>query len=404
MKQNNPSKIGLALAGGGISGGIYEVGALRAIEEAVDGLDFREAVTFVGVSAGSFNAACLANGITTGQLCRSILTAENGEPEFKPDLFFTPAIGRYFKKGIAIPSLAFDAFYDYFSKPHDMTLWKSIMRLTRALPGGLFSNLPLQKFLEKMFSMKGRSNCFKELGQKLYVVAADLDSGEAVIFGEEGWDHIPVSEAVRASSALPGVYHPVEIDGRYYVDGVLLKTMYASVALKNDAEIVFCINPIVPVNTLRAVEHGVMKRGYLVDRGLLSILSQTMRTVIHSRMEMGIACYETSFSDRDIILFEPERDDYAMFFTNIFSFKARKFVCEHAYTQTLKYFRKNYDDIEKKLTPHGLKLNRRVIFEKDRNLWESVGMVRKRKKAAWSSDLTKALDQLEDAVFEQDAT
>ena len=50
---------------------------------------------------------------------------------------------------------------------------------------------------------------------------------------------------MKASTALPGLYSPVEIDGRHYVDGVLLKTMHASVALDEGADLVLCGNPIV---------------------------------------------------------------------------------------------------------------------------------------------------------------
>ena len=85
--------------------------------------------------------------------------------------------------------------------------------------------------------MKGRTDDFRQLGKRFVVVAADLDSGQAVRFGEPGMDHVPISLAVAASSALPGLYSPVEIDGRHYVDGVLLKTLHASVALEKGADL-----------------------------------------------------------------------------------------------------------------------------------------------------------------------
>ena len=56
------SRVGLALAGGGPMGAMYELGALRALEEAIDGLRLNDAWSYVGVSAGSFVASCLANG------------------------------------------------------------------------------------------------------------------------------------------------------------------------------------------------------------------------------------------------------------------------------------------------------------------------------------------------------
>ncbi|MEL7361534.1 MAG: patatin-like phospholipase family protein, partial [Bacteroidota bacterium] len=64
------STIALALAGGGGEGAIYEIGTLRALDEAIEGLDFTRVPIYVGVSAGAFVASCLANGLTTSQLCR----------------------------------------------------------------------------------------------------------------------------------------------------------------------------------------------------------------------------------------------------------------------------------------------------------------------------------------------
>ena len=54
-------KAALALAGGGPLGAVYEIGVLMALSEALDGFDFNELDAYVGVSAGSFIAAGLAN-------------------------------------------------------------------------------------------------------------------------------------------------------------------------------------------------------------------------------------------------------------------------------------------------------------------------------------------------------
>ncbi|MFW5823470.1 MAG: patatin-like phospholipase family protein, partial [Marinobacter sp.] len=69
-------RIGLALGGGGPLGGIYEIGALRALDEALDGLDFNNLDVYVGVNAGAFVAANLANQLTTAQLCRIFVRHE----------------------------------------------------------------------------------------------------------------------------------------------------------------------------------------------------------------------------------------------------------------------------------------------------------------------------------------
>src|SRR4029078_9664826 len=110
-------------------------------------------------------------------------------------------------------------------------------------------------------------------------------------------------------------------------------------------ELVICVNPIVPVDMAHAVEEGILRRGKLLDRGLRTVLSQTFRTLIHSRLEVGLAAYETRFRGADVVLVEPERDDYRMFFTNIFGFTERRAVCEHAYQATRKNLLARYDEL-----------------------------------------------------------
>ena len=79
-------RIGLALAGGGPEGAVYEIGALRALEEAVEGLDLNALHAYVGVSAGAFIASALANDITASQLARALVKHEPGEHPFAPEV------------------------------------------------------------------------------------------------------------------------------------------------------------------------------------------------------------------------------------------------------------------------------------------------------------------------------
>lgn len=368
------SRIALALAGGGPEGAVYEIGALRALDEALDGLDFNRLEVYVGVSAGSFIAAALANGIDPAQLCRAIVSSEPGEHPFIPETFLTPAGKELGRRVSSLPRLVTEALGEYARHPLGNSLLGSMTRLGRALPVAVFENEPLRAYLEKIFSKPGRTDDFRELPAKLFVVAADLDSGNAVRFGEAGFDHVPISKAVQASTALPGLYPPVEIDGRFYVDGVLLKTLHASVALEAGAELLVAVNPIVPVDTVRAVEEGVMKRGRLIDRGLPSVLAQTFRTLIQSRLEVGLRAYDTRFEGRDVVLFQPRRDDYKMFFTNIFSFDDRRTVCEHGYLQTRQDLRERRSELEPVLARHGISIRDDVLEDEARDLWCHVGL------------------------------
>ncbi len=85
--RGSSAKIGLALAGGGPAGSIYEIGAVRALDEAIEGIDFNDLDIYVGVSAGAFIASCLANNLSTAQMCRAIVKDEPGEHPFVPGEF-----------------------------------------------------------------------------------------------------------------------------------------------------------------------------------------------------------------------------------------------------------------------------------------------------------------------------
>ncbi len=396
------AKIGLALAGGGPEGSIYEIGAVRALDECIEGIDLNDLDIYVGVSAGAFITACLANNLSTAQMCRAIVKPEPGEHPFVPENFMSPAIGRFVRSGLKVPRLLAEAFWDMIAHPADASLFEPMTRLSRALPVGVFRNEPIRAYLEKIFSMHGRTDDFRKLRRKLVLVATDLDSGRSVRFGEPGLDHVPISTAVQASTALPGLYPPVLIDGRHYVDGVLLKTVHASVALEEGADLVLCVNPIVPVDTIRSVELGVMRRGRLIDRGLPTVLAQTFRTMVHSRMGVGLAAYETRYTDKDVLVFEPRRDDYDMFFTNVFSYSNRKAVCEHAYNSTRRKLWRNRARLEPILARHGLRLRTEDLEDKDRDLWESVRLHERRPRSTShvKERLEKTLAKIESMVVE----
>jgi len=373
-RQRRKAPVALALAGGGPEGAIWEIGALRALDEAIDGIHLDRLDIYIGVSAGAFLAANLVNGLTTAQMCRAIVKHEPGEHPFNPEVFFTPAVGELVRRGLSIPRLLAEAVAAFAVNPYDRSFLDSMTRLSRALPAGVFDNEPIRKYLRTIYTMRERSDDFRELERKLFVIAADLDRGVPVVFGSPEWRHVPISRAIQASSALPGVYPPVEIDGRRFVDGVLLKTLHASVALDHGAKLVFCLNPIVPVDVSAPNPTLDGEPLDLEGRGLATILSQTFRTLIHSRLTVGMKAYEKRYPGADVILLEPNRDDYRMFFTNIFSFSARRAVAARAYESTRRDLLARFDDLAPMLARHGGRLRRDVLEDSTRELWSGVGL------------------------------
>ena len=371
-QEGDKPRIGLALAGGGPLGGIYEIGALRALDEALEGIDFNDLYVYVGVNSGAFVAANLANQITTAQLCRIFVKNEADVHPFHPEVFYRPAFREYAKRALAVPGLIWEALGRFASNPYDQSLLEAMTVLAEAAPAGLFDNSGLHEYLRRAFSMLGRTNDFRELRRRLYVIAADLESSEAVRLGAPGFDHVPISRAVQASVASPGVYLPVEIDGRYYVDGTLRKGLHASVALEDGADLVLAINPLVPIDASAAVRAGTMEAGALTNSGMPNILGQTFRTMVYSRMTAGIAQYAEQYPDAEIVLFEPERDDAKLFFSNVFSFQSRRMVCEHAYQMTRRDLLRRADEIEQKLEPFGVRLRRDCLRDEQRTISTSL--------------------------------
>jgi hypothetical protein len=109
----------------------------------------------------------------------------------------------------------------------------------------------------------------------------------------------------------------------------------------------------------------------LVDMGLPAVLSQTFRTLIHSRLELGLAAVRSRYPGADILLFEPRRTDHEMFFTNVFSFTDRKAVCELGYRVTRRDLLARREELEPLLARHGLGLDGDVL-EEDRDLWSGL--------------------------------
>ncbi len=350
--------IGLALAGGGPLAAIYEIGALAALEESISGLDVNAADIYVGISAGGIVSAALANGITPHQMCRLFVESDiettSGPALFKPELLLRPASSEFRQRLASVPGLVFDSLIHYAR--HRKSLLSSFERLKEALPAGILSGDGINEFLKSTFALPGRSNDFRKLRRKLVIVGTDLDTGEAVRFGEPGWDAVPISVAAQASAAVPGLFPPVEIKGRYFVDGALRKTMHASIALEAGVDVLFCINPIVPFNANLHHEPGKLHRG-----GLFDVLSQTLRSILHSRLETGMASYERSYPKADILLFQPSQDDAELFLTNMFSYSNRRRMCEQAYQNTRMMLLERRLEIGPKLARHGLELKLSVL-------------------------------------------
>jgi NTE family protein len=390
-----PAKLGVALAGGGPLGGIYEVGALSALAECLEGIDFTDLDVYVGVSSGSFIAAGLANGIAPLEMCRMFIESESHREPLAPGMFLRPAFREFAQRAASLPPLLLASAWRFVTRPGTHAFMESFAQVGRAIPTGLFDNDAIDRFLRRLFDAPGRSNDFRTLKRQLFLVATDLDSGVWVEFGAPGFDHVPISRAVEASAALPGLFPPVEIDGRFYVDGALKRTLHASVALEQGVKLLLCINPLVPYDSrVPIVDPHAPRR--LVDGGLPVVLAQTLRAMVYSRMQVGMQRYKREFRDADVVLFEPNKHDAEMFFTTMFSYASRRRLAEHAYQKTRKELFVRRHALAPILARHGVGLRLDALTDPDRHLVRGLRKPRLLSRAMESTArLTDSLDDLE---------
>jgi predicted acylesterase/phospholipase RssA len=318
-------------------------------------------------------------------------------------LFLRPALREFRRRLTALPALAARASLQYLRDPLHDGMMESFATLARALPTGLFDNRAIDGFLKTLFAGPGRTNDFRKLASRLFIVATNLDTGEPIAFGTTGHDHVPISRAIEASSALPGLFPPVEIHGEHYVDGALNKTLHGSLALDAGVDLLLCVNPLVPFDAPSAHRRGHVTHQKLDRGGLPLVLSQTFRAIIHSRMKVGLDKYATQYPHADILLFEPAREDVDMFFARIFSYAQRRRLCALAFDSTRRYLQDNAQRLAPGLARHGLRLRTERIASSERDIADALtdprplhsGAKRRRTVRAAARDLDHTLGHLE---------
>ena len=376
-------KTALVLGGGGFTGGVYEIGALRALDLLAVNSTVNNFDVYVGTSAGSFIAALCANGVTPEEMMR-VVTGQ-GKATFKDidigDLL-RPNLLEFARKGALMPLRAVSLARHLLAQPGGVSLMDVVMGLADGLPSGLYTGEGIESYLHEVLSEPGRTDDFGELDCELYLTATDLDTCERVVLGGDGED-VPISTAVRASGALPMVYAPVEVNDRELIDGGIVSTTNLDIAIQAGAKLVVVINPIVPfindfsgsVNTLRG------KRPRRVsDMGFAQIGYQVFKLVAHQRLHELAKSWEERYPGVDIVLIEPEETDELMFQTSMMSFTSRVEIARHGFESVTKQLAGEYERYQDVAERHGLDISakrvRKVVEHFDEET-ESVSAWRK---------------------------
>ncbi len=211
----------LVLGGGGATGWVFHAGVLDGLEHA--GIDPRRAGVIVGTSAGAAVGAAVRSGVSGHEIVES--AARPPSPEDRAEMLaevratkktlrpLAPGLLRHVLPGGNGPAVA----------------------AAGLMPPGIFPTRFLQRFPGVVDH--------ETWPDGLWIPAVRADTGRVVVFGLDRTD-VPVAAAIEASSAVPGMFRPKEIDGVRYVDGGLASPTHADLAALGPADRVVVSSPM----------------------------------------------------------------------------------------------------------------------------------------------------------------
>lgn len=247
---------------GGAARGIAHLGVLKACEEL--GI-FPE--IFVGASAGAIVAATYGQGIPLDVLMDSYRLPwkrRHDGPRLHMNTFFgAPRLRDFADPGYLL--------------------------------SGVFSIDKLERYLRERLPV----NDFRKVHKRLVITAVDIDRAERVLFGK-GYDaETPISEAVAASCSVPGLFRPYRIGGRYHLDGEVVRTLSADVAVEAGADVVIISNIYRPASV------GGGSRS-IARRGPFKVMNQTLNIVLTEKERRGVDLYSREFPRTTFIDIAPD--------------------------------------------------------------------------------------------------
>jgi NTE family protein len=355
------SKTALVLGGGGFTGAVYEIGALRALDLLSVNRTVNQFDVYVGTSAGAFVAAMAANGVTPEEMMR-VVNRNVPSPLRDIDVgtLLRLNVVEFARKGIGLPWQLAKLGRDLVGQLGAISAMDVVLGLAEALPSGLYSGAGIEQYLRKVLSEGERTDDFRLLERELYLVATDLDTCERIAFGANDWDEVPISTAVRASTALPMVYKPVKVKDRELVDGGIVSTTNLDIAVEAGAKFVVVVNPLVPyVNDFSKSVSGLLgsRTRHVSDMGFPQIGYQSFKLLAYQRLHEMARQWKERYPGVDIVLIEPEPNDELMFQTSIMNFRSRVEIARHGFESVTLKLSEDYGKLRRVCERHGIEIS-----------------------------------------------
>jgi NTE family protein len=369
QRRRRRSRTALVLGGGGFTGGVYEIGALRALDLLAVNKTVNQFDVYVGTSAGSFVASLAANGVTPEEMMR-VVNRQVPTPfrDIDRSTLMRPNTREFAQAMALMPLRMVGLARALLRQVGQSSIVDLAVGLAEGLPAGLYDGRGIERYIAEVLNDPDRTNDFRLLERELYLTATDLDTCERVILGGEDWDDVPISKAVQASAALPMIYKPVEVKGRELVDGGIRSTTNVDIAVERGAKFIVVVNPLVPyVNDFQKIiptlSGSRIRR--VSDMGFPQIGYQTFKLLAHQRLHEAVGHWRERYPGVDIVLIEPDPNDELMFATNIMNYTKRIEIARHGFESVTIKLAQDYDNFRAICARHGIEISatrvRRVI-------------------------------------------
>jgi predicted acylesterase/phospholipase RssA len=331
------NKIGVALSGGALEGFLYQLGAAHALDQALLEKTTRDFDVYSGVSSGSIISSLLACDVDPYEIIKSLHGTSEHLPHLKSKTIFDFATKD-------VSSRIFKASKQWTG----LDASKMVSNFLKAIPTGFFKGAGLKSYFETCLEVFDKSNYFHKLRPTLFVGATDQDTLEHVVFHKDQEIQPTISEAVKASCALPPFYTPEKIGSRRYIDGQVTRTSNLAKVVNEGCRLVFIIDPLKPFAT--NVPGAVDKEG-----GIFALI-QTVKALVYSRFSSTLSHMTERFPDVDFIVLQPDEETTRKMSGSPMRYKIRTEIIDLAYKSTLKKLVSRHNLYKTKLEKHDIKL------------------------------------------------
>jgi predicted acylesterase/phospholipase RssA len=240
----------------------------------------------------------------------------------------------------------------------------------RSIPTGFFKGDNLEHYFHQIVTQHGAGDDFESLATRLYIGVTDQDTFEHITLGRPPFNRVKISEAMRASSALPPLFTPKHLDGRYFIDGQITKSCNLECVVEEDARLVFVIDPLKPFrsNTVGSADN---------QGGFYGIV-QMLKALVSTRFETALEAISERYPDTDFLVFQPDEECAKMMSGSPLRTRLRTEIIESAFKGTIRQLRERHKVYHSKLSRYGFELRPvEELRNLENNYYEILGNPKK---------------------------